>query len=108
MKLRIVVLLVLVLAGGAIAVDRVSPAEPVARSAVSLSPAAGVLSCPYVTEPTGRAYVQLANVGSSTAAVRLGIGAAIGNASLPQAENGAVARTHSQPMARIDAAGRSS
>ena len=79
MKLRIVVLLVLVLAGGAIAVDRVSPAEPVARSAVSLSPAAGVLSCPYVTEPTGRAYIQLANVGSSTAAVRLGIGAAKGS-----------------------------
>jgi hypothetical protein len=79
MKLRIVVLLVLALAGGAIAVDRVSPAEPVAPSTVSLAPAAGVLSCPYVTEPNAREYIQLANVGSSTASVRLGIGAAKGS-----------------------------
>ena len=78
MKLRIVVVLVLALAGGAIGVDRVSPAKPVGRSTVSLAPAAGVLSCPYVTEPNARAYIQLANVGTSAASVRLGIGAAKG------------------------------
>jgi len=78
MKLRLVFLLVLALAGGAIAVDQVSPAKPVARSTVSLAPAAGVLSCPYVTEPNTSAYIELANVGSSTASVRLAIGAAKG------------------------------
>jgi hypothetical protein len=79
MKLRVILLLVLALAGGAIAVDRVSPAEPAARSTVSLEPAAGVLSCPYVTEPGGSAYIQVANVGSSAASVRLGIGASKGS-----------------------------
>lgn len=78
MKLRLIFLLVVALAGGAIAVDRVSPAKPVARSTVSLAPAAGVLSCPYVTEPNASAYIQLANVGSTAASVRLAIGAAKG------------------------------
>jgi hypothetical protein len=67
-----------VLAGGAIAVDSVSPAEPAARSTVSLAPAAGVLSCPYVTEPGGSASIQVANVGVSAASLRLGIDAAKG------------------------------
>src|SRR5438128_369307 len=79
MKQRIIVLLVLALAGGAIAIDRVSPAKPVARSAVALAPAAGVLSCPYATEPNASAYIQLANVGASAASVRLGIGVAKGS-----------------------------
>jgi len=78
MKLRIVVLLVIALAGGAVAIDHVSPAKPVARSTVSLAPAAGVLSCPYVTEPNGIAYIQLANVGPSSASIRLAIGASKG------------------------------
>jgi len=79
MKLRAIFFMVLALAGGAIAVDRVSPAKPAARSTVSLAPAAGVLSCPYVTEPGAGAYMQLANIGSTTASVRLGIAAAKGS-----------------------------
>src|SRR5258706_16218533 len=79
MKARLIVLLALALAGGAIAADRVSPAKPVARSTVSLAPAAGVLSCPYATEPNASEYIQLANVGSSAASVRIGIGVAKGS-----------------------------
>src|SRR5207249_5016615 len=78
MKLRLAIVLMLLLAGGMIAVDRVTPAKPLHRSTVSLSPDAGLLTCPYLTEPNARAYLQLANVGPGPSSVRVTIGAAKG------------------------------
>jgi hypothetical protein len=75
MRLRLALALAIVLAGSAIATDRVSPASPASPAALTASPAAGVLSCPYLTEPKAAAYVALANVGSSPARARIGIGA---------------------------------
>ena len=79
MKLRLAIVLMLVLAGGTIAVDRVAPAKPLHRSTVSLVPDAGLLTCPYLTEPNTRAYLQLANVGTGPSSVRVTIGAAKGS-----------------------------
>src|SRR5437868_9370270 len=78
MKLRFAILLMLLLAGSTIAVDRVAPAKPVHRSTVSLAPDAGLLTCPYLTEPNARAYLQMANVGAGPSSVRVTIGAAKG------------------------------
>jgi len=78
MKLRLAVVLMLLMIGGAIAVDRVSPAKPVHLSTVSLAPDAGVLTCPYLTEPNARAYLQVANVGTTSSSVRVTFGAAKG------------------------------
>src|SRR5258706_15937130 len=78
MKLRLAIVWMLLLAGGTIAVDRVAPAKPLHRSTVSLSPDAGLLTCPYLTEPNARAYLQLANVGPGISSVRITIGAAKG------------------------------
>jgi hypothetical protein len=72
-KARAGIALVFLLVGGAIALDRISPASPAQRATVSLSPDAGILSCPYLTEPTGAALLHFANVGSSPATVRIGI-----------------------------------
>ncbi|MGZ4212450.1 MAG: DUF5719 family protein [Actinomycetota bacterium] len=73
MKGRIAFAIFLALVGGAIAVDRVSPAAPARPASVSLSPNAGVLSCPWLTESGGDAYLGLANVGAGQASVRVGI-----------------------------------
>lgn len=79
MKLRLAIVLMLLLAGGTIAVDRVAPAKPVHHSTVSLAPDAGLLTCPYLTEPNARAYLQLANIGAGPSSVRVTIGAAKGS-----------------------------
>lgn len=73
MKGRMAFALTLVLIGGAIALDRVSPARPAKAATVSLAPDAGALSCPYLTESGGHAYLGLANVGARAASVRVGI-----------------------------------
>ncbi|HLW16551.1 MAG TPA: DUF5719 family protein [Actinomycetota bacterium] len=78
MRLRLAIVLMLLLAGGTIAVDRVSPAKPARLSTVSLAPDAGLLTCPYLTEPNARAYLQLANIGAGPSSVRVTIGAANG------------------------------
>ena len=78
MKLRLAIILMLLLAGGTIAVDRVAPAKPLRHSTVSLAPDAGLLTCPYLTEPNASAYLQLANVGAGPSSVRVTIGAAKG------------------------------
>ena len=78
MRLRLAIVLMLLLAGGTIAVDHVAPAKPVHRSTVSLAPDAGLLTCPYLTEPRGRAYLQVANIGTGPTSVRVPIGAAKG------------------------------
>ena len=75
MKLRLALLLALALAGGAIAVDRVSPATPTLSARLTAAPAAGILSCPYLTDPRATSYIELANVGTSSAVARIGIGA---------------------------------
>ena len=68
----------LLMIGGAIAVDRVSPAKPVPRSTVSLAPEAGILTCPYLTEPNARSYLQVANIGTTPSSIRVNFGAAKG------------------------------
>jgi len=78
MKVRLGIVLMLLLAGGTIAVDNVSPAKPARPSTVSLAPDAGLLTCPYLTEPNALAYLQLANVGAGPSSVRVTIGAAKG------------------------------
>ena len=78
MKLRYAIVLMLLLAGGTIAVDHVAPAKPLVPSRVSLAPDAGVLTCPYLTEPDGRATIEIANVGATPSSVRITIGAAKG------------------------------
>jgi len=77
-KLRLAVVLMLLMIGGAIAVDRVSPAKPVPRSTVSLAPEAGILTCPYLTEPNARSYLQVANIGTTPSSIRVNFGAAKG------------------------------
>jgi len=79
MRLRLAIFLMLALAGGTIAVDQVAPAKPVHRSTVSLAPDAGLLTCPYLTEPSARAYIQLANIGTGPSSVRVTIGTAKGS-----------------------------
>ncbi|HEV2685158.1 MAG TPA: DUF5719 family protein, partial [Actinomycetota bacterium] len=78
MKLRLAIVLMLLLAGGTIAVDRVAPAKPLHRPTVSLAQDAGLLTCPYLTEPNALAYLQLANIGAGPSSVRVTIGAAKG------------------------------
>jgi hypothetical protein len=78
MKLRLAIVLMLLLVGGTIAVDSVAPAKPLHRSAISLAPDAGLLTCPYLTEPKALGYIQLANVGTRLSTVRVTVGAAKG------------------------------
>lgn len=75
MKLRLALAFAIVLAGGAIATDRVSHATPPKPATLTAAPAAGIVSCPYLTEGHAPAFVSLANIGSSSAQARIGIGA---------------------------------
>jgi len=79
-RLRLALLLALALAGGAVAADRVSPASPKLPASLSAAPAAGILSCPYLTDPRATSYIELANIGTSPAEARVGISAQKGSA----------------------------
>jgi hypothetical protein len=71
MRLRIIVLIVLLGFGGAITLDRLSPATAPARASVSFDPEGGVLTCPYLTEPGTYSSVMLANLASRPSSIRI-------------------------------------